>query len=1078
MDEEGRQNWNFFAEEENKFSKNSNFRLDNFNIINSTISYRNGKSRSFEEFSNITANIKAESSYGPFEVRGFLNAYTEPVDFDIISGKIIEARSFPLRIKVVLPGAEEGVSFAGTVVVDGPASALSGNILAKGLNAQGMVSSFQNIFQNKVAHPVNSARPFELKTKLIVTKARIELKPFFLKVAESVAEGEILYLPEEPVPNINATLKINTLKLDNWLTGIEQNNDFSISSRELPDYVGSIDINFGVIEYNDEIINRASVKGQFQNNKFEIERAQALLPGGSNIRVMGKADFKDQKNPKFNGEFRLSGNNLRKLLNWSGIDLRNIPTGQLTNFAIETGLKIEGNAFNFIRAKGHLDITKFNGDARIRLGGRTNYAINLGLSRLNLDNYFPINAKAEVKKNWSEIQSEYDDAFSPLKSFDGTFKIRSQQVIIKNALLKDFKIDATLTRGKLTLKTFSSSDAVGIKTHVSGTLEVGAKAPLLDLEVDLELGSIEKILKWTKITTKEDPFELGVITAKGRIATDLRRLTLNLEGQGFFGTYKTSGKIEGLSEDPESFDLAILFSHSDHTNLLKNLKVEIPFGALGSPLSINASANGSFRKLDGVIDAQVMGGVVHLEGFAEDVLNTPKVNMAVSIIHTDLVKAAQIFNINLTPSVEKIGGLKLNGNFKGSVIDYKLSNLNTQFGPTTITGEVKVNKEGSRPVIRGYLRLNKLPIDVFVGGSLTGAVEVQKVSGERWSKSKIETSFIRNWDANITLASGEVSFGRYKLERPRAEIKSANGIINISGLSGQTFGGTVAADITIDYTLTPKFLIDFNLRDARMESAAVAIADVRALTGLLNMSGHFESQGSSQFDIVSSLGGKGDLSVQNGVIRGVNLKLLSNGIAKFSKLSELDRVLGNSFGGGKTPYNVLTTRINVHSGLVETEGLNIALEGIDIDGGASFNLSRWSMESGGTIRLENDETAPPIGVELVGAIHKPDVNYQTDRLKDYVRERIEAKALELTLRGSLGTKAAVEIAPLDGSDEGTISTTPKEEVREDAIIKGLYDLINSRKKPVTKNKNKDKSKDKEKKDDLRGKEQDYSPLIT
>ena len=114
----------------------------------------------------------------------------------------------------------------------------------------------------------------------------------------------------------------------------------------------------------------------------------------------------------------------------------------------------------------------------------------------------------------------------------------------------------------------------------------------------------------------------------------------------------------------------------------------------------------------------------------------------------------------------------------------------------------------------------------------------------------------------------------------------------------------------------------------------------------------------------------------------------------------------------------------------------------------------------------------------MGAIHKPDVNYQTDRLKDYVRERIEAKALELTLRGSLGTKAAVEIAPLDGSDEGTISTTPKEEVREDAIIKGLYDLINSRKKPVTKNKNKDKSKDKEKKDDLRGKEQDYSPLIT
>ena len=1053
VDENGVKNWIFFEETNTqKITQGNGFRLDIFNISGSTISYRDATRDVFETFSNINASLKVESSVGPFEAEGSLVSRSEPVEFNITSGRIVKARSFPLGIGLTLPGGEGSASFQGTIVLDGAASAASGEFKASGNNAQIFIKSIQTLFQKPMAHPVNVGRPFELTTKLLATKARIGLKPLFLKVGETVTKGDILYLPENETPNLDIALKVNNIKLDNWLLGNDLAPSPSIGTWALPALKGAIDISIEALEYGGGIVSRAGIKGTVDNNEFAIERLQALLPGGSDVRVMGKIGLANLNAPSFDGAVRISANNLRGLLGWAGINIDIIPPTQLASFTMDSGLKIEDNSYNFIRARGQLDITRFNGDARLRFGKRPNISINIGLSSFNLDSYFPSKTKSGEAKTWTDIQSDFDTTLTPLKDFDGNFKIKSQQATFRAAIFESFELDASLNRGTLNLKILKSDNALGIKTDISGKIEVVGAFPFLDLVVDLEAGTLAQLFKWAEIETEIDPFQLGVASTKGRIATDLRDVSLNLEGQGVFGTYSVEGDVKGLSKDPENFNIKAYITHPDHVDLLNRLKIENTFGGRPNPLTINLFTTGSYAEMVGNVDATILGGIAHIEGQVESVFDTPKGNLQIALNHSDLVEVGNIFNVTIAPSVESIGGFNLEGNFKGDRQNFVLDDLTSQVGPTKVTGEFKVNKKNLKPRVTGNVRLDKFPVDAFIKDSRTGAVEAHTIGGERWSRDLFQAGFINEWDADITITAGEVSFGRYKIKRPRADITSANNALNISGIRGLFFGGNAEADIILDATSTPKLLIDLSLRDVRMEGAVAAIADVRPVTGLLNMSGHFEAQGNSQFDMIASLEGTGELTAQDGVIKGINLQRLSNDIGGFSKLSDLVRVLGNSFGGGETQYSVLTTKIKAQSGLVETDGLTIAIEGIDVDGGASFNLPRWLMDGGGSFRLANETNAPPIGVKLTGQIDRPDIEYQTSRLKAYVGERIAQKALEATLGQKLpeilvgNTQVAVEL--LGNPIEEDVSPTPKAEETDGAkIIKGLYYLINSRKKP-------------------------------
>lgn len=1047
VDGEGRKNWIF--NENQKNSSNSNFRLDSFKIINSTISYRDAERGIFEEFSGINATLRADSSSGPFVASGALISRGEPVGFDVTSGKIQKARSFPVSVSLTLPGAEEGLSIQGTVVLDGPASAISAEVKAKGSNAQRMVTSLQVLFQKPLEHPVNSARPFEFSTKLIATKARLSLKPIYLKVGETVAEGDILILPEEDVPNVNVTLKVNTVKLENWLDGVKSNSTSEEGDIIPPLFLGAIDINIGALEYKDGIVSRANLKGFYRDNAFEIERFQALLPGGSDIGIMGRFDLKKLNKPGFDGAVRISANNLRGLLTWAGIDLKAVPSGQLASFAMESGLKIEGNTYNLLRARGQLDITRFNGDARIRLGARPNIALNIGLSRFNFDNYFPNRAKSEQPKSWEDIKESYDKAFAPLADFEGSFKIKSQALTIKNVSIQSLDLDASLRRGKLTLKRLTSANTLGIKANITGTVEVGSTFPKLDLVVDLEAGTLASFLKWANIDIKADPFELGVISTKGRIATDLREASLNLVGQGVFGTYTVEGTMGGISSDPDSFDLRASIEHPDHHDLFRRLSLDMPFGGGPAPVNLSMTARGSFTEMAGMVEADILGGNVRIEGQIKDINNTPKGVLNVDFNHADLVKVAEIFHIGLTPSIDNLGSFGLKAKFEGEEIEYGLSDLTAQMGPTKMTGGFKINKRGIRPRVTGNVRFDQLPLDSFIQNSRTGAVEAHTLSGERWSRDHLNMDFVKNWDSNISLEAGDATYGRYKLESPRVHIKSENGILDAPGFRAGLFGGDLDAQITIDATSIPKLIMDLSLKDGNMENVVVAFADVRPVSGRLNLSGHFEGSGNSQFDFIASLGGRGEITARDGAIKGINLTRLSNDIGGFEKLSDLVRVLGNSFRGGETPYSVMTTNFEVQGGLIKTNQMTFIVDGALIDGSGALNLPRWTMEAGANIRLSRDEEAPPIGIRLEGAFDRPDITYQTNQLKAHVGERIAQKLLEATLAQTLSgvlndNTGAVATEPLGAPLEGEVAPN-EEEIKGATIIKGLYDLINARK---------------------------------
>ena len=74
-----------------------------------------------------------------------------------------------------------------------------------------------------------------------------------------------------------------------------------------------------------------------------IERAEALLPGGSELAFTG-ALTTPKKVPKFTGRIETASNNFRALLDWLGLDIASVPANRLRKMSFASDVVVAGES--------------------------------------------------------------------------------------------------------------------------------------------------------------------------------------------------------------------------------------------------------------------------------------------------------------------------------------------------------------------------------------------------------------------------------------------------------------------------------------------------------------------------------------------------------------------------------------------------------------------------------------------------------------------------------------------------------------------------------------------------------------
>ena len=121
----------------------------------------------------------------------------------------------------------------------------------------------------------------------------------------------------------------------------------------------------------------------------------------------------------------------------------------------------------------------------------------------------------------------------------------------------------------------------------------------------------------------------------------------------------------------------------------------------------------------------------------------------------------------------------------------------------------KVDSTGIRPKLVAELSASEIDADLFLpaasrrpsaparqgrsgggGGKGAKATAAPPAKAERWSEQPFDLALLRRFDAEASLRIAAVSYGNIRVDRPEITLQLANGVIEISRVSGEVFGGT------------------------------------------------------------------------------------------------------------------------------------------------------------------------------------------------------------------------------------------------------------------------------------------------
>ncbi len=1073
-------------------------RLNDLVVRNGTFVFRSPDIT--ERIEGINASFGAASLRGPFRAEGELVLRGMPAQLRAAVGELEIDRAIPVNLATGVQNAE--------VTLSGVLSGFPNDLRLIG-QLEGKADDSSSLAAMISGQPPSAGlgnAPLTIKSDLSASRDRVALNNLSVGLAGVNATGAANVALGE-TPEVELILNAGQLDLDQLLADIRsaepkasgaavRQRAATASGRAAAPQTGSaaapdergfalpgslnatIETKIDAVLYRGGVIRQATLNAQLDDGELTISQLTAQLPGSADISLFGFVNERDGA-PAFSGQGEANADDLRGLLSWLGVDLPSVPLDRLRKLALTTKLDGVREQLNLTEIDLGIDGSRIRGGIAIALRERLGLGIGISLDKLNIDAYLPTEAATPAAAGTGDASPSADAPQSPaspgensaglafLDKFDSVVQFKAGTLTYRGKSIQGVNLDGTLVAGALDLRDASVKSLAGASASASGRIEgLATRAPNVDLSIDIDAKESDRLLEMLGAAPS---FTVGPGRLQGAVKGNLDEVDIDLTLDALNGQFATKGKVAPLAENVD-FDLALDLRHGDARALFDRIGGNGTAGDTGSPagpLRLAGAATGNLAKSAFSAAIDVGGGSLNVKGQVSN-SGPGQVTGGVDVAgsHPDLASAVRLFLPGYRPALAEPGPLKFSADLAFDPTTLRIDNLRGNAGPVTFDSNANVALDRARPRVAGELKTSEIIVDWFLpvqrraapaGGSAAGSspsggqAATSGPAGERWSSEPIDLSALRSIDADIALTAPSITYTNLTVDKPKVAVTLADGILDLSELSGRAYGGafSMTGQVAARETPSVRYALTIDEADAaRLTGAAgqegrgvmsvldvlFPVSSVKLTSGKLSAKIDAASQGRSERELIRALSGQGDVTFVDARAEGVDVCRISN---QLDNLNGLEGFLGLvlSAQGGATNIENYAGRFEIAKGIATLPRQRISADCATVDIAGNVDLPRWLIEIRAQALFPEHPKFPGIVVEEKGQLDAPNTRLVNS---NQVQQYIIGKSAGSVLRKLVPEAEEQSVPQADSGSQPTPAPQPAEQFRNllNDLLKG------------------------------------------
>lgn len=743
------------------------------NIVDGTLSYTNPRTGSTIKAEQVKATASVGSFDGPFSIEGTATVNGVPLSLalSVKEPKGDGAHDVKLDLKV-----ESGrLTFDGRASAIAPDATINGTLeVSTGGLTDFIAAVLRTIGEPPPAFDTSVDGSFKFNGGVEISPTRLALNDFNASLGGDSAAGT-LALTQGKEPSLEGTLSLQEVDLDKWLALLSQPGVFlpktpppanpasspakpappakpaaakpsaATAAAATPALAGlspfpielGVDLALTIAKtaYRKGTIQDLALELQIRKGATTVPRFKATLPGEMAVQADAVMDAAG----KASGSFSLSGTRLRDTLAWLGVDASGVPQDKLQSLSIQGKVASTAGSVNVTAAALELDGQPAKVGGALTFGPPFTVAATLDVDRFDLDAYMPTATASTPQADASDAAPIAPPAQAAAAAPDKStpkFQLKSKvaKLVYRRETLTGAEANATLQGNLLTLDSAKVANLLGAKLDLKGTVADFARKPRFDLTFNATVPDTEKLLDYARLP-KFLNGKIGPSTASGGVAGTFEALTLRNATVTMLGsTARATGALK--IGDAVSYDFSnFSMQTADAGRLIAVASGRAPTTGVGA-MAASGSLKGTDKRatFNGAFDA--LGA--RTQGTLDATLGARP---------------------NITAK------LRVPGTFD---IDQLLGV--SAHSPGTAIASVAAAGAAPLPVRKAGVATSK-PIDL---------------------------SGLKAFDATISLETSATSIASLNVTYADLEATLRNGVVKISKLTGQFYGGAVDFTGTID----------------------------------------------------------------------------------------------------------------------------------------------------------------------------------------------------------------------------------------------------------------------------------------
>ena len=682
----------------------------------------------------------------------------------------------------------------------------------------------------------------------------------------------------------------------------------------------------------------------------------------------------------------------------------------------------------------------------------------------------------ELKGNLKELQKLLPEADFP--------KALMEKYILKSTVLAtadkvslekiDFNLSPLQARGSLVVNLKKTTGSLSLDLMPGSVhLELRPDAPQKNRfsgTISLRAEKILQLLEALKVKTKDlPPFLLEAFSFATKVVYEDQKVILkNIDLD--VGKAKLDGHVTLKDWDKKgsyTFDLRT----KNLAALGKLMGATLP-PAIG-PAKIKGTASGKPDDLN--IDMSVYAANAHTTLKGNIRQKGKAIKPDISVVTTGKNLPSTLRHLGQKDPSKALGGFHINAFVTGDIpqrlkLSFQKSHVNVGHDRVSLKGNLDLFLKGSKPKVTADLSLSSLNLDRLLsaldGVSSQGKVHlVAKRRGNRpsqpkarWSHDKIDLGFLRDFDGDISLSIPNLRKGSLVFDSMKMNMHIANGILDITSLKGNLYGGTLIVKARASSQKGQPITLTAHLKNAQLKNIVPKQKEIKVVKGLFSLDTDLSTSGHSEYQYVANLSGSMNFKGTKGIISGFNLERVVRDLSSARDLGAALGLLDSAFSGGQTAFNSIDCVTSISKGEARIKKFILDAVGADITADGSVNLLKYWMDISALVTLD-DKKLPPFAAHIFGPLDNPNHKLKTGKLEQYLLQNVLSGVMdnisqgngkpEDIVKGLLGLGKKKQQAPSrqQGTQQKDQSQSPKKTQQEkDAeaigeavnLLKGLF----------------------------------------